>query len=119
MGSDSWSEITTWREWERLLSQINHIVVTRPDFEVRTDHIPAAFRERIRDVRGHKNIDEPESKNGPGTIFFTDVVLKDVSATEVRRAARENRFEELERRLPAAVARYIEKYNLYRDTNEA
>src|SRR5262245_46321042 len=30
MGADSWSEITTWREWERLLTIINHIVVTRP-----------------------------------------------------------------------------------------
>src|SRR6185295_16369127 len=34
MGADSWSEITTWREWERLLTITNHIVVTRPGYEV-------------------------------------------------------------------------------------
>ena len=33
MGADSWSEITTWREWERLLTMTNHIVVTRPGYE--------------------------------------------------------------------------------------
>ena len=30
MGADSWMEITSWREWERLLALSNHIVVTRP-----------------------------------------------------------------------------------------
>ena len=33
MGADSWAEITTWREWERLLTMTNHIVVTRPGYE--------------------------------------------------------------------------------------
>src|SRR2546422_2909936 len=27
MGADSWSEITSWREWDRLLGMANHIVV--------------------------------------------------------------------------------------------
>ena len=35
MGADSWAEITTWREWERLLTIVNHIVVTRPGYEVK------------------------------------------------------------------------------------
>ncbi|MGZ8844779.1 MAG: nicotinate-nucleotide adenylyltransferase, partial [Pyrinomonadaceae bacterium] len=30
MGADSWSEITTWRDWRRLLTMCDHIVVTRP-----------------------------------------------------------------------------------------
>src|SRR6185295_3779266 len=34
MCADSWSEITTWREWQRLLTTINHIVVTRPGHQV-------------------------------------------------------------------------------------
>jgi nicotinic acid mononucleotide adenylyltransferase len=28
MGADSWVEITTWRDWKRLLTMVNHIVVT-------------------------------------------------------------------------------------------
>ncbi|HEY0724352.1 MAG TPA: nicotinate-nucleotide adenylyltransferase, partial [Pyrinomonadaceae bacterium] len=50
MGADSWSEITTWREWERLLTMTNHIVVTRPGYEPVTTHV-GAIRERIVDSR--------------------------------------------------------------------
>src|SRR5215216_3877023 len=50
MGADSWSEITTWREWERLLTMTNHIVVTRPGYEVPITHV-GALNERIVDMR--------------------------------------------------------------------
>src|SRR5689334_6431668 len=54
MGADSWSEITTWREWERLLSMTNHIVVTRPGYEPVTTHV-GAIAERVVDVRGSQS----------------------------------------------------------------
>src|SRR5687768_4872006 len=77
MGADSWSEITTWREWERLLTMINHIVVTRPGYEVA--QAPPGLGERV---------------------FFTDAVMKDISATDIRRLAGEGRFEEVEQLVP-------------------
>ena len=95
MGADSWSEITTWREWERLLTMINHIVVTRPGHELNRT-LPHA------DAR----------------VLFTDAVMNDVSATSIRRLAAEGRFDELARCVPEPVAEYIRKYELYRDTNE-
>ena len=95
MGADSWSEITTWREWERLLTIINHIVVTRPGHEI-DQTLPA-----------------PNAR-----VLFTDAVLKDISATDIRRIAAEGRFDELARLVPAPVAEYIKKYEIYRDTNE-
>lgn len=96
MGADSWSEITTWRDWERLLNMTNHIVVTRPGYEV--SPAPPGVSERI---------------------FFTDAVLKDISATNIRRLASAGRHDELENLVPPAVASYIKKYEIYRDTNEA
>lgn len=95
MGADSWSEIQTWREWERLLTMINHIVVTRPGYEI--DKTLPDFGARV---------------------FFTDAVMKDVSATIIRRLVNEGRFDELVRLVPEPVAEYIRKYELYRDTNE-
>lgn len=95
MGADSWSEITTWREWKRLLTIIKHIVVTRP---------------------GH-HVDETLPVSG-ARVFFTDAVMKDVSATSIRKLAAERRFAELDQLVPATVAEYIRKYELYRDTNE-
>ena len=52
MGADSWMEITTWREWERVLALSNHIVVTRPGYELSVEHVTPAIRERIVDLRG-------------------------------------------------------------------
>lgn len=95
MGADSWSEIKTWREWERLLRMINHIVVTRPGYEVAEA--------------------PPEVKH---RVFFTDAVMKDVSATNIRRLASKGRVEELAKLVSEPVAEYIRKYQIYRDTNE-
>ena len=96
MGADSWSEIKTWREWERLLRMTNHIVVTRPGYEV--PPAPAELQDRI---------------------FFTDAVMKDVSATNIRRFASEGRVEELTGLVPGPVLEYIKKYGIYRELNEA
>jgi nicotinate-nucleotide adenylyltransferase len=117
MGADSWSEITTWREWERLLSMTNHIVVTRPGYEPVSTHV-GKIGERIVDVRGS---DAPRLSSGGHAkqIFFTDVVMKDVSATNIRRLASDGRVEELTGLLPGPVLEYIKKYGIYRELNEA
>ena len=93
MGADSWAEIKTWREWERLLTMVNYIVVTRPGYELGTAHSP--------------------------NVFFTDVVMNDASATNIRRLARAERYEELAGLLPGPVLEYIKKYEIYRELNEA
>src|SRR5215211_6034927 len=93
MGADSWAEITTWREWERLLTMINYIVVTRPGYD-------------------------PGISNAPN-VFFTDAVMNDASATKIRGLAREGRWDELKDLLPGPVLEYIKKYEIYRELNEA
>ena len=97
MGADSWSEITTWRDWERLLTMINHIVVTRPGFESSKSHV-GELGERV---------------------VFTDAVMLDISATNIRRMASEGRYEDLAGLLPGPVLEYIRKYQIYRELNEA
>ncbi len=114
MGADSWSEITTWREWERLLSMTNHIVVARPGYEPAAMEV-GAISERIVDLRGGKT---PPRTGGEKKIFFTDVVMKDVSATNIRRLASEGRVAELTGLVPGPVLEYIKKYGIYR-TDEA
>jgi nicotinate-nucleotide adenylyltransferase len=119
LGADSWAEITTWREWQRLLTLANLIVVTRPGHYIAVDGF-AGVRSHIVDVRGEAkpaafDMIEP----GQVKIFVTDAVMIDVSATAVRRAVRNEAREELERLVPPAVANYIRKYGLYRNRNEA
>jgi|SRR5919205_2424708 nicotinate-nucleotide adenylyltransferase len=114
MGADSWSEITTWREWERLLMMTNHIVVTRPGYEPSTTHV-GAISNRIVDLRSSKGAGALDQKG----IFFTDVVFTDVSATNIRRLASAGRIVELAGLVPGPVLEYIRKYRIYRELNEA
>lgn len=113
MGADSWSEITTWREWQRLLTMCDHIVVTRPGYELN----PAAAGSEVIDLRG-KTDDEINvlvTEASSPRVFVTDAVFEDVSATEIRAAARQGDTTALTKMMPPEVASYIEKYRLYRN----
>ncbi len=119
MGADSWSEITTWRDWERLLSMVNHIVVTRPGYHVDLDHVSSSVQARVVDLRGIGNIVPNAALETGVKIFITDAVTSDISATSIRRAVSAGTSGELEKLLPRSVASYIRKYGLYRESNEA
>ena len=120
MGADLWAEITTWREWERLVTLANIIVVTRPQVDISAANIGPAVGERVVDLRGlTKRNGAPIIEPGIHRIFVTDAVTMDVSATQIRKAAREDRSEDLDRLVPLEVANYIRKYRLYRNKNEA
>jgi nicotinate-nucleotide adenylyltransferase len=115
MGADSWMEITTWRDWERLLMMVNHVVVTRPGYDV---HGPKEMVDRIVDLRGSNSSNPPNVVND-SRIYLTDIVTRDVSATQIRTLAMEKRFRELTQFVPVSVANYIQKYAIYQEPNEA
>ena len=119
MGADSWNEITSWREWEKLLSMVNHIVITRPGYDFSSANVGPTEAERVVDVRGLARPLSHHSESGRPKLFVTDAVMHEVSATAARGAARDKRIEELNKLVPPAVAQYITKYRLYRNTNEA
>jgi nicotinate-nucleotide adenylyltransferase len=124
MGADSWEEITTWREWERLLSLVSHVVVTRPGYEIGTGHVPAEERARIVDLR----TGESDSQGGRAVelssepkIYFTDAVKLGIASSNIRRAVRAAGVGgQLEDSIgvPQPVAEYIKKYRLYREAHE-
>ena len=115
MGADSWAEITTWREWERLLTMTNHIVVTRPGYDLRP---PDEVKDRIVDLRSNEGSLNLDDACNSTKIYLTNAVMKDVSATQIRSLSRDGRFEELSPLVPQAVIRYIEKYGIYQESNE-
>lgn len=113
MGADSWLEITTWRDWRRLLQMSDQIVVTRPGYPLETNSVDGA---RLIDTRG-LDAEEITAVTGDATrpgAFLSDAVFADVSATKIREAARQGNGERLRELVPASVAGYIEKYGLYR-----
>lgn len=120
MGADSWAEIRTWRDWERLLQLTNHIVVTRPGYELNAEHVTAQIRERIVDLRGlnEEQIRHESLDSGGAKIYVTDAVVVDVSATSIRRDVRNGSSREWRQNVPPPVADYIQKYKLYKDRHE-
>ena len=111
MGADSWMEITLWREWEKVLSLSNHIVVTRPGVEIGISHVTDEIRSRIVDVRG-SDLKLSSNTDQVKRIYITDAVNIDVSATNIRRKVREN-DDAWTSDVPAEVANYVEKYQIY------
>ena len=120
MGADSWSEITSWHNWEQLLTITNHIVVARPGYDLDMKRASPSLAARIVDLRGsgQAHASEVVNSNEGERIFVTDAVMIDISATDIRSAAREERDEQLRKLVPAPVADYITKYGLYQDKNE-
>jgi nicotinate-nucleotide adenylyltransferase len=117
MGADSWMEITTWREWERVLMLASHIVVTRPGYEVSSTHVTPAIRERVIDLRGmnREEIMRQVEESEEARIYITDAVNVEASSTGIRRAVREGLDDEWTKWVAPSVADYIRKYGLYRE----
>jgi len=111
MGADSWMDILTWREWEKVLTMTNIIVVTRPDVEIGFDHVTDEIRNRVIDLRTRPT-DERSTTNNEASIFVTDAVNLDISATEIRRKMRD-KDPSWREDVPAEVANYVEKYQIY------
>jgi nicotinate-nucleotide adenylyltransferase len=119
MGADSWEEITTWREWERVLTLTDQLVVTRPGHELSAQHVTPALRERVVDVRGatHEQIERVLGEEQGTRIYLADGANFDASATRIREVVGAGAWHELSALVAPPVAEYIRKYGLYRETD--
>jgi len=121
MGADSWQDITTWHEWQSVLKASNHIVVTRPGVQIGISHVPDEIRQRIVDLRlesekvgtgDRARLHFASNAHADRHIYITDAVETDISATSIRTKIREG-DESWRADVPAEVAKYIEKYQIY------
>ena len=112
MGADSWMDIRTWKDWEKVLLMTDQIVVTRPGYEIRFDHVSDSVRSRIVDLRG--DTVPTLGENTSTAIYITDAVEMSVSASLIRKDVSEDDRLDDRDRVPDEVAKYIEKYELYR-----
>jgi nicotinate-nucleotide adenylyltransferase len=112
MGADSWNEINTWREWQRLLLLTNFIVVTRPAHEIETGHVTPEIKARIVDLRKTGDSNQQQTTDETG-IFITDAVQLDVSSTAIRLEVSLQKDGNWRKLVDERVVNYIEKYKLY------
>lgn len=121
MGADSFGDVTSWREYEAILSEYDVVVATRPGCRAGDDNdgarngeetvgsLSPQLRSRIVDLRGAARPSDEDLKSS--RIYLTDYVSIDVSATGIREAVEQGRS--IDDVVPPSVAAYIEKYRLY------
>lgn len=112
MGTDSYKDFTSWREYEAILNGFDVVVATRPGYDDSKNGAEIAQRlgMRMMDLRGCL-YPSSEDLKAP-RIYLTDYVTVEVSATGIREAIEEGRS--IDDMVPPSVAAYIEKYQLYR-----
>ena len=112
IGADSFQEINTWREPQRLFSNANFIVVTRPGYPLRSSHLDEHIQSTVIDLRGRGGEIEPGGELDEYHIYLTNYVNNSASSTEIKERARNG--ESIEGLVPPRVGQYIKKHELYR-----
>src|SRR5215471_4718102 len=116
VGADSWLEIKTWREWQRLLRLCNFIVMTRPGYELTREamaDLPIPVLDGLG--AGCRPQDMMRTPNESPRVYLTSAVQSDVAAVQIRTATKRNDFASVRHMVPPQVAAYIEKHRLYID----
>ncbi len=120
MGADSFRDVATWREHQRLLTEYDVIVATRPGHQIGDQggdqagvgiaaHLSPQLQANLVDLSGGRLPSEDDFASPH--IYLTDYVEVGVSATDVREVAQQGKS--VVNWVPPPVAAYIEKYKLY------
>ena len=116
IGMDAFQHIAKWRSPVELLRSVEFVIASRPGFPLAevAEALPVELRP---DEAGARKLLETGSLETNGArIHLLPDVNEEVSATEIREAARQGVG--LERLVPQAVADYILKLKIYSDEEE-
>lgn len=112
-GLDSFLDIQTWKEWERLLSLCWFVVLSRPGYRFsdlgRLGFMHGSERDLLSLDRGV--INHLDIRREDIAICLDRIPLYDISSTDIRRRVREGRT--VKYLLPEAVETYIIENRLY------
>jgi nicotinate-nucleotide adenylyltransferase len=117
VGIDAFLEIATWREPLSLLSSVEFIIAARPGYSLAdvASALPESIRPRPAATLPFKRQPARGSIMLPGArLHLLEEVHEKVSATQIRTAAAGKR--KLENYVGEAVAEYIRKQGLYRES---
>lgn len=110
VGLDSFRDIATWRDWDRLFALTNLVVTARPGIEL-PDPLAALPVAARQDFCYDEKLAIIRHSSGKSVIFLTETRL-DISSTVIRRKVAGG--ESIRYLVPPAVAAYIADHGLYR-----
>ncbi|MEQ1546017.1 nicotinate-nucleotide adenylyltransferase [Methyloglobulus sp.] len=103
VGSDAFSQLTSWYQWQRLFDFAHIVVLTRPGFSVlQLDEFFA-----VRQTSDREQLSEHLS----GKLYCQPITQLDISATAIRKIFADRRSPAF--LLPDAVIAYISQNKLY------
>jgi nicotinate-nucleotide adenylyltransferase len=112
-GLDSFLEIQTWHEWERLLTLSNFVVISRPGYQfvdlAKISFMKSAAYELARLDQGIQR--EAVVRSSSFTIHLETIPLFDISSTDIRK--RVTAGVSIKYLLPDAIETYIITNKLY------
>jgi nicotinate-nucleotide adenylyltransferase len=109
LGQDAFHGIQAWKQWDKLLSLCNFIVITRPGYEIKglkgilTPNLSAKFKY-------DKTTDGFVGPSG-NTISFRKVIYLDISSTDIRDRVKKGKS--VMYLTPDSVREYIVNHSLY------
>jgi nicotinate-nucleotide adenylyltransferase len=92
IGADMLNDLPKWYEADRLLDEVNFLIMARPGFELQWEQLPPKFQ-----------------KLGQNVVTVPAV---DISATDIRRRTREG--QSIDGLTPPPIVEYIRAHRLYR-----
>ena len=107
MGLDVFLNIETWYNYEKILEEVNILVINRPGFEIKKINSMANL---IRDKVSKSKSDF--LKSGRKTIFFYQSPLIDISSSSIRKIIEKDR--DPVKKIPGSIMSYIKRNNLYK-----
>ena len=112
-GLDSFLEIRTWKDWERLLTRCSFVVLSRQGCRfsdlTSLNFLPASPQELAELDSGQR--DRVVLRHGEIRVYLEMIPFYDISSTDIRKRVREGRS--IKYHLPEAVEHYIIENKLY------
>lgn len=113
VGADKFEELAQWKDYQKLLSEVNLIVTTRPGYDSpeSLEDMPAYLKPMVSDF----DFNFIELNTGRSIQFIT---LRDIeiSSSELRKWLRTGK--PVEKYLPLAVETYLKENKLYRNLGD-
>lgn len=113
IGADKFEELSQWKDYQKILSETNIVVTTRPGYDVpdSLEEMPAYLKPLIADF--DFNFIELNTSRNIQFITLRDV---EISSSEVRKWLRSGK--PVEKYLPLSVESYIKENKLYRNLGD-
>lgn len=112
-GLDSFLDIQTWRDWERLLKLCFFVVLSRPGYSFADLARIVFMKESAPDLAAldRQETEQVMMKSGDFKVYLERISLYDISSTDIRTRIHQART--VKYHLPEAVEHYIIENKLY------